>query len=41
MDLGTKCDSFKVYNNKIKGLRRGEITIVTGPTGCGKTTLVS
>ena len=25
----------------MKGLRRGELTILTGPTGCGKTTFLS
>ena len=27
--------------NIVKGFRRGELTVLTGPTGCGKTTLLS
>jgi len=32
---------FDKLNKKLKGHRRGELTVVTGPTGSGKTTLVS
>ena len=28
-------------NSILKGLRRGEVTVFTGPTGAGKTTLLS
>lgn len=40
-NCGTKCFSFKLFNNKVKGLRRGELTVLTGPTGSGKTTFLS
>jgi twinkle protein len=32
---------FKWYNGMLKGFRRGELTIFTGPTGSGKTTFLS
>lgn len=32
---------FPKFNEHLKGHRPGELTIVTGPTGCGKTTFVS
>lgn len=32
---------FPKLNNILKGLRRGEVTVFTGPTGAGKTTLLS
>lgn len=38
---GIKTKSMRFYNEKIKGLRFGEFTIVTGPTGSGKTTFLS
>eukprot|EP00002_Diphylleia_rotans_P011228 TRINITY_DN2223_c0_g1_i7.p1 TRINITY_DN2223_c0_g1~~TRINITY_DN2223_c0_g1_i7.p1 ORF type:complete len:537 (+),score=91.84 TRINITY_DN2223_c0_g1_i7:78-1688(+) len=38
---GTPCYTFPSFNKILKGLRRGEVTVVTGPTGCGKTTLLS
>lgn len=38
---GIQCDTLPIINKTIKGLRRGELTILTGPTGCGKTTLLS
>eukprot|EP01022_Parablepharisma_sp_SALTPOND_P033138 TRINITY_DN88208_c1_g1_i1.p1 TRINITY_DN88208_c1_g1~~TRINITY_DN88208_c1_g1_i1.p1 ORF type:complete len:655 (-),score=104.66 TRINITY_DN88208_c1_g1_i1:1386-3350(-) len=33
--------SFEWFNKKIKGFRKGEITVLTGGTGSGKTTLLS
>jgi len=38
---GVKCQSLPQLDKIVKGHRRGELTIVTGPTGCGKTTLLS
>ncbi|GMH68037.1 hypothetical protein TrRE_jg4679 [Triparma retinervis] len=38
---GIKCESLPGLNNIIKGFRRGEMTVVTGPTGSGKTTFLS
>jgi len=38
---GVKWTRFPKLNNILKGLRRGEVTIFTGPTGAGKTTLLS
>lgn len=38
---GVKWKRFPVLNKLLKGHRRGELTIVTGPTGSGKTTFVS
>lgn len=29
------------FNQKVKGLRPGELTVVSGPTGSGKTTFLS
>jgi twinkle protein len=29
------------FNKKVKGIRMQEVTIVSGPTGCGKTTFLS
>ena len=40
LDIGMKSD-MKFFNEKIKGLRGGELTILTGATGSGKTTLLS
>lgn len=34
---GLQCTSFPSLNTLLKGHRRGELTIVTGPTGIGKT----
>ena len=39
--MGLKSLSLKFFNDKLKGLRRGELTILTGATGSGKTTLLS
>ena len=38
---GTVLQSFPRLTKIIKGLRRGELTVITGPTGSGKTTLLS
>jgi twinkle protein len=38
---GYKSLSFRFFNNKLKGLRMGEFTILTGETGGGKTTFLS
>lgn len=38
---GVKWTRFPKLNNILKGLRRGEVTVFTGPTGAGKTTLLS
>ena len=38
---GVQSGYFKWYNNLIKGFRRGELTVFTGPTGSGKTTFLS
>jgi twinkle protein len=43
MDIlqGIKSQYFKFYNQTIKGLRKGELTVLTGASGCGKTTFLS
>lgn len=38
---GVKWKRFSVLNRILKGHRRGEFTVLTGPTGCGKTTFMS
>lgn len=38
---GVKWKRFPVLNKTLKGHRKGELTILTGPTGCGKTTFMS
>lgn len=38
---GTALRSFPRVTKIIKGLRRGELTVITGPTGSGKTTILS
>ncbi|XP_063228934.1 uncharacterized protein LOC134534399 [Bacillus rossius redtenbacheri] len=38
---GVKWKRFQALNRILKGHRRGELTVLTGPTGSGKTTLVS
>ncbi|XP_065317715.1 twinkle mtDNA helicase-like isoform X2 [Gordionus sp. m RMFG-2023] len=38
---GVKWTKFPLLNKILKGHRRGELTIFTGPTGSGKTTFVS
>lgn len=39
--VGVAAPSLPGLNGIIKGFRRGELTVVTGPTGSGKTTLLS
>ncbi|CAD8060606.1 unnamed protein product [Paramecium sonneborni] len=41
LSKGTQSKTFSTYNNTTKGLRTGEFTILTGPTGSGKTTFLS
>lgn len=38
---GVKWRRFPVLNKLLKGHRKGELTVLTGPTGCGKTTFMS
>lgn len=38
---GYKSKSFNFFNTKLKGLRNGEFSILTGETGCGKTTFLT
>ncbi|XP_043248677.1 twinkle protein, mitochondrial [Colletes gigas] len=38
---GVKWKRYPALNRILKGHRRGEYTILTGPTGCGKTTFMS
>ncbi|KAL4435105.1 hypothetical protein ABPG74_003598 [Tetrahymena malaccensis] len=38
---GYRSRRFEFFNETIKGLRRGEMTVLTGPTGSGKTTFLS
>eukprot|EP00605_Chrysophyceae_sp_TOSAG23-4_P002537 GSChrysophyteH1.ASY1.ANO1.2802.1 assembled CDS len=38
---GTPTKSLPSLSKKLKGFRKGELVILTGPTGCGKTTLLS
>lgn len=38
---GVKWKRYPTLNRILKGHRRGELTILTGPTGCGKTTFAS
>ena len=41
LNLGLKSTYFPWYNKIVKGFRRGELTIFTGPTGSGKSTFLS
>ncbi|RLO05732.1 hypothetical protein DYB28_008294, partial [Aphanomyces astaci] len=41
MMYGVQSRSIPALNSYLKGFRSGELTVVTGPTGCGKTTLLS
>lgn len=38
---GIKWKRYPTLNRLLRGHRRGELTILTGPTGCGKTTFCS
>ncbi|XP_075149815.1 mitochondrial DNA helicase [Haematobia irritans] len=38
---GVKWKRFPILNKLLKGHRKGELTIITGPTGSGKTTFMS
>ncbi|KAF5302673.1 hypothetical protein FQA39_LY10169 [Lamprigera yunnana] len=38
---GVKWKRFPTLNRILKGHRKGELTVITGPTGCGKTTFIS
>nr|CAH7758152.1 unnamed protein product [Callosobruchus chinensis] len=38
---GVKWKRFPTLNKILKGHRRGELTVITGPTGSGKTTFIS
>jgi twinkle protein len=40
-ESGLMCSSFNWYNQKTKGFRKGELSIITGATGSGKTTFLS
>lgn len=41
LDLGIQSGELGFLNSHLKGLRKGEFTVVTGGTGSGKTTLLS
>lgn len=36
-----KWKRYPTLNRILKGHRKGELTVLTGPTGCGKTTFMS
>ncbi|XP_078041603.1 mitochondrial DNA helicase isoform X2 [Augochlora pura] len=38
---GVKWKRFPILNKILRGHRRGEFTVLTGPTGCGKTTFMT
>lgn len=38
---GIRWKRFPGINKYLKGFRPGELTVLTGPTGCGKTTFLS
>ena len=38
---GIQSKYFEFYNRTLKGFRRGEVTVLTGATGSGKTTFLS
>ncbi|OQR85631.1 twinkle protein [Achlya hypogyna] len=38
---GVQSRTLPALNTYMKGFRNGEVTVLTGPTGCGKTTLLS
>jgi twinkle protein len=39
--LGVKSQYFNFFNKTLGGLRKGELTLVTGASGSGKTTFLS
>lgn len=39
--LGVKSKYFNFFNKTLGGLRKGELTLVTGASGSGKTTFLS
>jgi twinkle protein len=39
--MGIQSQYFDFFNKTVKGLRKGELTILTGATGSGKTTFLS
>lgn len=41
LDQGIKSTEFIFINEYLKGIRKGEFSIITGPTGSGKTTFLS
>ena len=41
LDQGIRSGENPFLNSKLKGLRKGEFTVLTGGTGSGKTTLLS
>lgn len=38
---GIKSKQFNFYNKTLKGFRKGEVTLITGATGSGKTTFLA
>lgn len=38
---GVKWKRYPALNRILRGHRKGELTVLTGPTGCGKTTFMS
>lgn len=38
---GVQSKYFTFYNRTLKGFRKGELTLLTGATGSGKTTFLS
>jgi twinkle protein len=41
LEQGMKISWLPFFNQKVKGVRLGELTVVSGPTGSGKTTFLS
>ena len=39
--VGVQSQYFPFFNKHLKGLRKGELTIMTGASGSGKTTFLS
>lgn len=39
--VGVQVDWLPFFNKKVKGIRMQELSIVSGPTGCGKTTFLA